>query len=228
MRSGLALLAAGALSCPAVSADLNVGQANARISWQVERSSATQQNIVGPASPIDGTTLWFPHSGQSVQLAGIDSCALPQWAYDPAVPDTGAVPKPIPCGALAKAWLKRAIGNATIACRIVAAPASGPVIGRCRRDGRDLATEMLRVGMARVQSAPSARPEYLRWQDHARSARYGMWGSYVLDMDEWRTKAIDKSLARRPIADFNLLAERKAEISPPFHDARNRPRRRDR
>jgi hypothetical protein len=56
------------------------------------------------------------------------------------------------------------------------------------------------------------------------SARYGMWATYVLDMDEWRRKAVDKSTSRRPIADFNLLAERESEISPPFEDARSRPR----
>ena len=60
------------------------------------------------------------------------------------------------------------------------------------------------------------------------SARYGMWATYVLDMDEWRRKAVDKTLSRRPIADFNLLAERENEISPPFEDARRRPRRTDR
>jgi hypothetical protein len=57
------------------------------------------------------------------------------------------------------------------------------------------------------------------------SARYGIWETYVLDMDEWRRKAMDRKLSRRPISDFNLLAERESEISPPFDDARKRPRR---
>ncbi|TIT80486.1 MAG: CHAD domain-containing protein, partial [Mesorhizobium sp.] len=43
-----------------------------------------------------------------------------------------------------------------------------------------------------------------------------------------RRKAVDKTLERRPIADFNLLAERESEISPPFADARKRPLRTDR
>jgi hypothetical protein len=50
----------------------------------------------------------------------------------------------------------------------------------------------------------------------------------VLDMPEWRAKAVDRTLSRRPIADFNLLAEREREISPPFEDARKRPLRTDR
>jgi hypothetical protein len=59
------------------------------------------------------------------------------------------------------------------------------------------------------------------------SARYGMWATYVVDMDEWRARAVDRTLSRRPIADFNLLAEREREISPPFQDAGRRPRRTD-
>jgi hypothetical protein len=55
-----------------------------------------------------------------------------------------------------------------------------------------------------------------------------MWATYVLDMNEWRRKAVDKTLDRQPIADFNLLVERKSEISPPFADAHRKPKRTDR
>jgi hypothetical protein len=55
-----------------------------------------------------------------------------------------------------------------------------------------------------------------------------MWGTYVLDMDEWRGKAIDRTLGRTPFADFNLLAERQSEISPPFQNFRQVPDRTDR
>ncbi|OYR22848.1 hypothetical protein CEV34_4046 [Brucella pseudogrignonensis] len=66
------------------------------------------------------------------------------------------------------------------------------------------------------------------YQRAAMSARYGMWATYVLDMNEWRRKAVDRTLDRQPIADFNLLAERKSEISPPFADAHRKPKRTDR
>ncbi|RUX67081.1 thermonuclease family protein, partial [Mesorhizobium sp. M2A.F.Ca.ET.040.01.1.1] len=69
---------------------------------------------------------------------------------------------------------------------------------------------------------------YITYQRHAMAAHYGMWATYVLDMNEWRRKAVDKTLDRRPIADFNLLAERESEISPPFADARKKPKRTDR
>src|SRR5690606_33328046 len=104
--------------------------------------------------------------------------------------------------------------------------AGGALLGRCTIRGRDLALEMLRVGWARVNTAAPA--EYLSWQNYAMSARHGMWASYVLDMPEWRARAVDRTLSRRPIADFNLLAERNSEISPPFEDARRRPKRTDR
>ena len=87
-----------------------------------------------------------------------------------------------------------------------------------------LAGCMLALGFM-MSPAPA---DYLTWQTYAMSARHGMWATYVLDMDEWRAKAVDRTLARRPIADFNLLAERDSEISPPFEDARNRPGRTNR
>jgi endonuclease YncB( thermonuclease family) len=183
--------------------------------------------IVGRTAVIDGRTLWFPDYGLKVRLADIDTCELPQWAYDPKLRGENRTPKPAPCGPLAKAWLKRATGNATITCRIESVAADGILGGVCARGGRDLAVEMLRVGWARVKHRSPTPPEYLAWQNHAMSARYGMWATHVLDMDEWRAKAVDRTLSRQPIADFNLLAERESEISPPFIDARNRPNRRD-
>ena len=164
------------------------------------------------------------HSGaQLVRLAGIDSCELPQWSYDPTRHGKSTVPKPVPCGPLAKAWLKRSLGNNRVSCTIASYAEDGALVGRCIARGRDLALEMLRVGWARAAAPASAPPQYLAWQNHAMNARYGMWATYVLDMNEWRRKAIDRTLSRKPIADFNLLAERESEISPPFADARKRP-----
>jgi endonuclease YncB( thermonuclease family) len=113
-----------------------------------------------------------------------------------------------------------------VTCIVQATVADGALAGECSVRGRDLALEMLRVGWARVTSPAPA--DYLTWQNYAMSARHGMWATYVLDMPEWRRKAMDRTLSRRPIADFNLLAERDSEISPPFEDARTRPTRTDR
>lgn len=184
--------------------------------------------VRGRAAVLDGRTLWFPDRAMKVRLAGIDSCELPQWAYDPAQHGERPVPKPVPCGPLAKAWLKRSVGDRQVVCRLLPQAGSDTRAGICSLRGRDLALEMLRVGWARVNTSYAIDPGYVAWQRHAMSARYGMWATYVLDMDEWRRKAIDKTLSRRPIADFNLLAEREREISPPFQGARKRPSRTDR
>nr|WP_246441455.1 thermonuclease family protein [Aminobacter aganoensis] len=182
--------------------------------------------ISGRTAVIDGRTLWFPRGQHKVRLASIDACELPQWSYDPRRHGESMTPKPVPCGPLAKAWLKRMVGSAQVSCIVQSYDTDGARLGRCTVKGRDLALEMLRVGWARVGAfAPT---EYMTLQNYAVSARHGMWATYVLDMREWRAKAVDRTLSRRPIADFNLLAERESEIAPPFEDARRRPRRTDR
>ena len=226
VRTGVVAMVMTALPSPVYAADALRWQRPAVVERHLGPSTTTPLKISGRASVIDGRTLWFPEGGYKVRLASIDACELPQWSYDPRRYGESAIPKPVPCGPLAKAWLKRTIGNAQVNCIVQAYDADGALLGRCTVGGRDLALEMLRVGWARVISpAPAA---YLTLQRHAMSARHGMWATYVLDMPEWRAKAIDRTLSRRPIADFNLLAERDSEISPPFEDARNRPSRRDR
>lgn len=185
----------------------------------------------GHVSVIDGRTLWYPQYAQKVRLADVDACELPQWALDPNWQNRDKIkaPPPVPCGPLAKAWLKRSIGAKSVTCEIVAVGSDGTPEGNCVAGrGSDLALEMLRVGWARVSDPFPRNSQYLQYQTSAMAARYGMWATYVLDMNEWRRRAVDKTLERQPIADFNLLATRQSEISPPFADARNKPHRTDR
>ncbi|WP_051108370.1 thermonuclease family protein [Rhizobium giardinii] len=182
----------------------------------------------GRVAVMDGRTLWYPQHAQRVRLVDIDTCELPQLDPKWVNRERQKGPSPVPCGALAKAWLKRTVGNKPVECSVVTYGNDGIPEARCTARGRDLAAEMLRVGWARVASPYPASSQYLAYQNHAMAARYGMWATYVLDMNEWRRKSVDKSLDRRPIADFNLLAERESEISPPFIDARKKPKRTDR
>jgi len=228
IRSGLAVLLTTALPYPAYAADIVANPEPGRAQQELKLRAGMPAAITGRVSVIDGRTLWFPRGGHMVRLSSIDACELPQWAFDPNRHGEGNIPKPVPCGPLAKAWLKRSVGNSAVECAIRSRGSDGVLVGRCTAGLQDLALEMLRVGWARVEAASPAPPEYLAWQRHAILARYGMWATYVVDMDEWRTKAVDRTLSRRPIADFNLLAERNREISPPFQDARRRPRRTDR
>ncbi|UVC19321.1 thermonuclease family protein [Mesorhizobium onobrychidis] len=184
----------------------------------------------GRVAVMDGRTLWYPQYAQRVRLADIDACELPQWALNPKWGNRAKTkaPLPVPCGPLAKAWLKRTVSDKRIECTVLGYNRDGVPLARCAASGRDLALEMLRVGWARVASPNPVNGQYLTYQNYAMAARYGMWATYVLDMNEWRLKAVDKTLDRRPIADFNLLAERESEISPPFADARKKPKRTDR
>lgn len=225
-RSNVAALLLTALPYPVHGADLLRDQRSSSVAAESVPDSRPISKISGRTSVIDGRTLWFPTGRHKVRLASIDSCELPQWAYDPRRHGESAIPKPVPCGPLAKAWLKRKVGSAQVTCIVRSRDADGALLGHCSVRGRDLALEMLRVGWARVNSPAPA--EYLTWQNYAVSARHGMWATYVLDMPEWRRKAVDRTPTRRPIADFNLLAERESEISPPFEDARKRPKRTDR
>lgn len=215
-------LACSCLSSPSSGADI----AKAAGGGQSRPASVTARQaskaIVGRATVLDGRTLWFPRSAQQVRLASIDTCELPQWAFDPKRQGESAFLKPIPCGPLAKAWLKRMVGDRQIACFDASYDRGSALRARCLVDGHDLAVEMLRVGWARVETGFPAHSQYLTWQRHAMSARQGMWATYVLDMDEWRAEAVDRSLGRKPVADSNLLAERRYEITPPFVEARRR------
>lgn len=184
--------------------------------------------VTGRVAVVDGRTLWFPANRMLVRLSDIDSCDPVQWSFDPrATPVTAPSLAPVPCGALTKALLKRTIGRHSVRCDAFADGSSLALAGECRVGNRDLALEMLRVGWAKLSTTPSNR-SYVEAQQLAITARYGMWETYVLDMPEWRAKAVDKTLGRRPQADINLLRERDSEISPPFLDARRQPKRRDR
>ncbi|MFH1340423.1 MAG: thermonuclease family protein [Pseudomonadota bacterium] len=225
VRASLLVLLMAALPCPALAADLS-HQGLSTGDAEPTHSASAPLKISGRTSVIDGRTLWFPAGGNKIRLASLDTCELPQWSYDPRMRGESEIPKPVPCGPLAKAWLKRTVGSAQVTCIVRAADSDGALVGRCSVRGRDLALEMLRVGWAKT--VPPVPAEYAAWQRHAMSARHGMWATYVLDMPEWRAKAVDRTPSRRPIADFNLLAEREREISPPFGDARRRPQRTDR
>ncbi len=216
---------------PTIAADVTSDMTNHNRDNTVMLESPTAARVYrGRVAVMDGRTLWFPEHAAKVRLLDIDACELPQWAFDPKWNERDWVksPPPVPCGPLAKAWLKRTTGRAVVQCTVAAHDSQGVPLARCTVKGKDLALGMLRVGWARVITPYPVDPAYLSRQRHAIAARYGMWATYVLDMDEWRRKAVDATLSRRPIADFNLLSERESEISPPFVDARRKPKRTDR
>lgn len=112
------LLAAAALATiphAATAADLIKTPAAAARPPQRLSEAPIYQNPVykGRVAVMDGRTLWYPQYAQRVRLVEIDACELPQWAIDPKWVDRERqkAPSPIPCGPIAKAWLKRTIGS---------------------------------------------------------------------------------------------------------------------
>lgn len=221
------IIALGALSSSAMAADTIGAPLPAQEPVYDQATLSGSRTLTGRAAIIDGHTLWFAKMAMKVRLAGIDSCELPQWSFDPERHGQATTLKPVPCGSLAKAWLKRTVGGNEVTCH-VSKRLAAVIVGFCTTKNGDLAKAMLRVGWARVQGPSPAPPGYIAAQQYAMAARYGMWATYVLDMDEWRAKAVDRTLGRKPIADFNLLAERESEVSPPFQDAKGKPVRQNR
>jgi endonuclease YncB( thermonuclease family) len=227
----VSLAVGGMLAMPAFAADVTNDMSMQRQGDPLVLEQGTATRVYrGRVAVMDGRTLWFPEHATKIHLLDIDACELPQWAFDPKWNERDRIkgPPPVPCGPLAKAWLKRTTGRSLVQCAVAALDSQGVPLARCTAKGKDLALEMLRVGWARVATPYPVDPGYLARQRHAMASRYGMWATYVLDMDEWRRKAVDTTLARQPIADLNLLSERESEISPPFVDARRQPKGTDR
>ncbi len=142
----------------------------------------------GLVSVVDGRTLFYPASGQWVRLAQIDTCTIPQFLFYPRSPlQTKARDQrsPLPCGALAKAWLERLVGGRSVECFALDHGSDNLAQGRCLVAGRDIALDMLRVGLARVSSPSPVPPSYLLYQSHAMSAGYGIWAVMSACHEKW-------------------------------------------
>lgn len=190
----LVILAAGQL--PAAAADLVIGEYN------VVRAPDQQPNYPvykGRAVAIDGRTLRFPDSGVVVQLMDLDTCELPQWAYNQ------DLKRPVPCGGFAKAWLKRIIGRSKVSCHVATFAPDGMPLAYCFHGKRDVGLAMIVKGWARVATPDAQCQLYWQKQQKAVLAKFGMWRDRTLDPKIWRVKAKDRTLSRRPIADYELL-----------------------
>ncbi len=166
---------------------------------------------------LDGTTLWFPDRGERFHLDGLWTCAWPQWALDWSTEEKSLTPAPVPCGALAKSWLKRAVRQAIVVCQPIFRVGPADLSGRCSVDHRDLGLEMLRVGWARLATQSDPDPGYVQAELDARSARYGLWRIQVLDMVDQRTKSRDRG-ADLPISRRKCMLERRGQAVA-AHDA---------
>lgn len=154
----------------------------------------------GRVAVIDGRTLRFPDSGAVVQLMDLDTCELPQWAY------SQDMKRPVPCGGFAKAWLKRIIGQAAIACHVATVAPDGTELSYCFRGKQDVGLAMVSKGWARVATSDAQCPWYWQQQQKAMVADFGMWKDRTLDPVLWRAVAQNRTLSRRPILDYMLIS----------------------
>ena len=198
------------------------GCTNSSQHYWPEDARLAPPSFSGRVSVIDGRTLLFPEHGRTVQLMDVNTCDLVQWAVKP--PSDQSDPAPVPCGAKAKAWLTRIVGTQSVDCTAAGYTGRGQVLAYCAVKGQDVALEMLRVGLAAIDTPNPKRPEYFRAQADAVRKEYGIWGTFVLDMDEWRRRAIDQTPSRQPIADYNLLADRNRDVTPPMIRSRHQPK----
>lgn len=190
-----------------------------------QRYSAAEARLTPPVfsgrvSVVDGRTLLFPEHGRTVQLMNINTCELAQWA----VVQSSSGPSPVPCGAKAKAWLTRTVATQSVDCLGTGYTRAGQVLAYCAVKGKDLALEMLRVGLAAIDTPNPLRAEYFSVQADAVAKQYGIWATFVLDMDEWRRRAVDRTVTRQPVADYNLLADRHRDVTPPMIESRHLPK----
>lgn len=185
------------LASQAAAADLVVGDYNVIHAPDQQPAYPVYR---GRAVAIDGRTLRFPESGAVVQLMDLDTCELPQWAYNQ------DMKRPVPCGGFAKAWLKRIIGQASIVCQVATIAPDGMQLAYCFRENQDIGLKLIAKGWARVATPQAQCPGYLQSQKKAQLANYGLWKDRVLEAGVWREQARDKTLSRRPIADYRLIS----------------------
>lgn len=198
MKAICALVASFALlASQAAAADLVVGDYNVIHAPDQQPAYPVYR---GRAVAIDGRTLRFPDSGAVVQLMDLDTCELPQWAYNQ------DMKRPVPCGGFAKAWLKQIIGQASITCHVATIAPDGMPLAYCFRENQDIGLKLIAKGWARVAAPQAQCPGYLQAQKKAQLANYGLWKERVLDTKLWRAIAGDRTLARRPIADYRLIS----------------------
>lgn len=133
--------------------------------------SAFSQTLTGRASVIDGDTLEI--HGQRVRLSGIDA---PESAQQCRNADSDLYR----CGAKAANALDDHIAGRPVSCEGVGKDQYGRTVAVCSIDGEDIATWLVRAGLA-FDWPRYSRGKYTAAQKEAVRAGRGVWaGSYVV------------------------------------------------
>ncbi|NBX67018.1 MAG: thermonuclease family protein [Proteobacteria bacterium] len=130
--------------------------------------------LEGRATVHDGDTIRIGET--SIRIWGIDAVELKQTCEK-----DGAV---MPCGMMAREALAAIIGTNTVTCT-AKGKSYKRVVGTCFVNGRDIAAEMTRLGMA--YDAPKySKAFYNGDQTAAQTAGVGLWAMNAQDPAHWR------------------------------------------
>ncbi len=139
---------------------------------------AGENLLTGRALVIDGDTIEI--AGERVRLHGIDAPELDQSCID----EGG---RTVACGRMARERLSEMIGRSVVACETRERDRYGRLIGKCRIDGADLQSRMVREGWA--VSFLRYSHDYQADEAVARSAGAGLWsGRFAMPWD-WRRRS---------------------------------------
>jgi endonuclease YncB( thermonuclease family) len=157
-----------------------------------------------PVRLADGDS--FSLGNERYRLYGIDAPELNQQCTD-------AGGRAWPCGARARAELRRLIGSNPVQCRTVATDRFGRHVAVCHAGGRDLSEEMVRAGYATIIERRGFANPYEAAQAEARAGRRGLWaGSFDTPSDWRRAKPRDDDRGPPPPTPRAWLAGKAGEI----------------
>jgi endonuclease YncB( thermonuclease family) len=88
------------------------------------------------------------------------------------------------CGQEAAAVLRGMLENKTVTCDQRDIDAYGRIVAVCTANGRDLAQEMVRMGLA--VALPEFTTDYVEWEDLARQRGLGIWSAEFERPSEFR------------------------------------------
>lgn len=173
-------------------------------------ASGFEQTYRGPVTVLDGRTMRYHPSGQTVRIAGIETCNLPQWAFE----RSGY---PYPCGPLGKAYLKRLVRRSPVNCVATAIDRDGVPLAECHANGKNLAAHIALAGLAITDESERVPAGADVYDSEALALQngFGLNDTTVLDPQDWRAKANEKSLARRPFRDRNMIADGLGRVYEP-------------
>lgn len=133
-------------------------------------------DLQGPAQVLDGDTLGIGE--QHVSLFGIDA---PE--HDQTCEQGG---QPYPCGEMATAALKAAIGDSAVRCKPMAQHRYGGAFARCFVGKTDLGEQMVADGWAVALRRFSN--DYVAAEEQAAAAHRGMWRGEFETPEDWRRR----------------------------------------